>query len=134
MWNISTQPFGFVITFSGQLDAANLQAWIDESRQRLAQPLPSDWGLIVDMRDLAPLTNDAQLLMTEGQSEYKKRGMSRVAVVLTDAITTLQFRRLGRSSGVASIERFINAASTPNWKIIAKQWVADGIEPPRRGQ
>ena len=131
MWKISSQPFGFVLTFSGKLDTLSLQAWIDEAKQRLAEPLPENWGIIVDMRKLLPLDDDAQLLMTQGQKEFKSRGMSRVAVVLVDAITILQFRRLGRSSGVAPLERFINAQSTPNWQAVAKQWVVDGIESPR---
>src|SRR2546426_866903 len=108
MWNISDQSFGFVLTFAGRPDATQLAAWVEESKRRLTRPLPAQWGLVVDMCELQALDSAAQDVMAEGQRLFKQRGMSRVAVVVKDAITVLQFRRLGRGTGVDSIERFIN--------------------------
>ncbi len=130
MWNIANQSFGFVLTFSGKPDAAELAAWHQESKLRLAGQLPSGWGLVVDMRALQPLEPDAQVVMAQGQLEYKRHGMTRVAVVVQDAVAIMQFRRIGRGTGVDKVERFINAASTPQWQSVAKQWVTAGVEPP----
>ncbi len=131
MWNISNQSFGFVLTFSGKPDAAELTAWLEESKLRLSQRLPAIWGIVGDMRELQPLDPGAQAVMSAGQMEYKRHGMSRAAVVLVDPVAIMQFRRLGRGTGVDSIERFINAVNTPNWQSAAKQWVVAGTEPPQ---
>ena len=130
MWNVSTQSFGFVLTFEGSPSAAELEDWIVESKNRLAGPLPAGWGLVVDMRSLKPLAADAQAVMAKGQLEYKNKGMTRVAVVMTDAIAIMQFRRLGRGTGVDKVERFVNSETTPNWQSVAKAWVVSGTEPP----
>lgn len=130
MWQINPQSFGFVLTFSGRIDPAEMQAWAEAARRQLAGPLPPDWGVVVDMRTLEPLSAEAQQVMVEGQKAFKQRGMKRSAVALKDAVTTLQFRRLARSSGIDAWERYINVAQVVQWQHAAKQWVAAGIEPP----
>jgi hypothetical protein len=131
MWDISNQPFGFVVTFSGRPSVAELTEWLEESKRRLSQPLPEGWGVIIDMREMMALDPAGQKLMSEGRNEYQQRGMKRVATVLSDPITILQFRRLGRAASMNEVTRFIDSVSTPNWKSAAKQWVIAGIEPPQ---
>lgn len=131
MWNIARQSFGFVLTFEGSIQPAEMQAWVAEARKQLAAPLPASWGVVVDMRGLQPLSAEAQRLMVEGQVEFKQRGMKRSAVALKDAVTTIQFRRLARESGIDAWERYINVELTPQWQSAAKQWIVDGTEPPK---
>ena len=130
MWKISKQTFGFVLTFAGIIGPEEMKAWVTQSKVELAGQLPSIWGVIVDMRELQPLNQASQAVMLEGQIAYKARGMVRSAVALQDAITTLQFRRLARNSGIDAWERYIDAAENPNWQSIAKQWIVAGAEPP----
>lgn len=129
MWNISRQSFGFVLTFSGSLQLEELRQWQVQVRHELKTLPQGTWGVIVDMRALAPLPDEAQKLMVEGQQLFLKAGMKRSAVALNDAIITLQFRRLARQSGIDAWERYINAAGTSNWQSAAKRWVVDAIEP-----
>jgi hypothetical protein len=41
---------------------------------------------------------------------YHSRGMQRSCVILQDAITTIQFMRLSRKSGIFEYERYIDAS------------------------
>ncbi len=130
MWKISKQSFGFVLTFSGQLNVQDLQAWLSEVRQVLQDPLPAQWGVVVDMRELPALSAECQDLIQSGQRAFKQRGMQRSAVALSDALTTLQFRRLARTTGIDQWERYINVQQVASWQTAAKRWVVDGQEPP----
>jgi len=68
--------------------------------------------------------------MAETQALYKQKGMQRSAVVLDNALTTTQFRRIAKESGIDAWERYIDANLTPKWSEAAVKWVRDGIEPP----
>jgi len=131
MFKIAKQSFGFVLTFAGKIDAKEMQEWVNATRKELAAPLPDVWGVIVDMRELQPLAVDVQTVMVEGQKLFKQRGMKRSAVALKDAVTTMQFRRLARESGIDAWERYINVEETQNWQSAAKQWITDAVEPPK---
>ena len=130
MWKISKQSFGFVLTFSGPQSPEDLQAWLQEAQRQLQAPLPANWGVVVDMRELPALSAASQAVMQSGQQAFKRQGMVRSAVALSDAVTTMQFRRLARSSGIDQWERYINVQTVDNWQTAAKRWVVEGVEPP----
>lgn len=129
MWNISRQSFGFVLTFKGSIELAEMGQWVAAAQRELSSPLPAGWGVIVDMRELLPLRQDAQAMLIEGQKSFKQQGMTRSSVALKDAVTTMQFRRLARTSGIDAWERYIDTSALPQWQTAAKQWVVSGIEP-----
>lgn len=131
MWKISKQSFGFVLTFASPMSAQDMQAWVTESKQVLSEPLPGEWGVVVDMRELSALTAEAQKLMQTGQALYKQAGMKRSAVAVRDAVTAMQFRRLARNSGIDQWERYINVQQVAQWQSAAKRWVVEGSEPPQ---
>jgi hypothetical protein len=81
------------------------------------------------MRTLAPLPVEAQEVMVRGQSMYRSRGMERSCVILDDAITTIQFMRLARKSGIFKYERYINASEHRDWLARARNWVRHAIAP-----
>lgn len=128
MYKIERRPSGFVLTFGGSMEAAEMQRWYDESIETL-KVAPSDFGVIVDMRSLAPLKQDAQAIMVKGQQAYKLRGMKRSCVVVNDATTMIQFKRLAKESGIYSYERYLDGSKTPDWSAIAVKWVKDSIDP-----
>jgi len=132
MWNISKQSFGFVLTFSGDITAPEMRDWVADAKKQLAAPVPAIWGVIVDMRELRPLKQDVQAVMVEGQKAFKMRGMQRSVVALKDPVTTMQFRRLARASGIDAWERYIDVSVQPNWQTAAKQWILSEVEPTSR--
>ena len=130
MYKIEKTDLGFQLTFGGDMTEAELQTWYEESAGVLAEvQLP--FGVIIDMRTLAPLPIEAQTVMVKGQAMYRSCGMQRSCVILEDAITTIQFMRLARQSGIFKYERYINASVQKDWRQVARSWVRDAVAPPQ---
>ncbi len=129
MYSIEKRPTGLLLTFNGLVSADEMAKWATEAKSILARQ-QGDFGVIVDMRKLSPLPPEAQKIMVETQATFKKMGMKRSAVILENAITTAQFRRLAKESGIDAWERYINSIATPTWSDAAVKWVRDGAEPP----
>ena len=128
MYKIEKRSSGFMLTLGGSIEPAEMQKWLEESKTMLAG-VSGSFGVIVDMRTLAPLPPAAQAFMVEGQQLYKKAGMQRSAVILNNAVTTLQFRRLAKESGIHAWERYLDASSEPQWQQKALDWVTSGKDP-----
>lgn len=128
MYAIERRPFGYHLTFAGSVQRAEMDAWVEESRRVLAGAPPA-FGVFVDMRALAPLTDDAQVAMREGQRIYKEHGMTRSVVILSNAVLTMQFRRIAKETGIHEWERYINGGKEPDWEAVGLRWIEDGIDP-----
>jgi len=128
MYKIEKSELGFHLTFGGAVTRVELEKWYHESEQLLANR-QGQFGVIVDMRTLAPLPADAQEVMVLGQSMYRNHGMQRSCVILEDAITTIQFMRLAKHSGIYKYERYIDASAHRNWLEQARNWVEHAIAP-----
>ena len=128
MYKIDKTDLGFNLTFAGDMTKDEIEKWYTESEQALMGQ-QSPFGVIIDMRTLAPLPVEAQEVMVRGQSMYRSRGMERSCVILDDAITTIQFMRLARKSGIFKFERYINASEHRDWLARARNWVRHAIAP-----
>jgi len=128
MFKIEKTDLGFYLTFAGDMTKPELQKWYEESEQVLTGQHGA-FGVIIDMRTLAPLPHEAQAMMVLGQSMYRNHGMQRSCVILEDAITTIQFMRLARQSGIFKYERYVDASAHRDWLAIARSWVRDAITP-----
>ena len=128
MYKIDKTDLGFYLTFAGDMTKVEIERWYAESEHALAGQ-QSPFGVIIDMRTLALLPVEAQEVMVRGQSMYRSRGMERSCVILDDAITTIQFMRLARQSGISKYERYINASAHRDWLAKARNWVRHAIAP-----
>ena len=54
MYKIERKTSGFLLTFGGIIEQAEMQRWVHEAKQALEKET-GDFGVIVDMRTLAPL-------------------------------------------------------------------------------
>jgi hypothetical protein len=99
VYKIDKTDLGFNLTFAGDMKNDESEKWYTESEQALIGQ-QSPFGVITDMRTLVPLPVEAQEVMVRGQSMYRSRGMERSCVILDDAISTIQFMRLARKSGI----------------------------------
>jgi len=128
VYKIEKTDLGFYLTFGGDMTKDEMEKWYEDSEQVLTgQQAP--FGVIIDMRTLAPLRVEAQGAMVRGQSMYRSRGMQRSCVILDDAITTIQFMRLARKSGIFKHERYIDASAHRDWLAEARNWVRHAIAP-----
>jgi hypothetical protein len=130
MYKIEKTDLGFQLTFGGDMTEAELETWYQESAGVLTG-MHIPFGVIIDMRTLAPLPIEAQTVMVKGQAMYRSCGMQRSCVILEDAITTIQFMRLAKQSGIFKYERYINASVHKDWRQVARSWVRDAVAPPQ---
>jgi hypothetical protein len=128
VYKIDKTDLGFYLTFAGAMTKAEIEKWYAESEQVLKGPL-APFGVIIDMRTLALLPVEAQGVMVRGQAMYRSRGMERSCVILDDALTTIQFMRLARRSGISKYERYIDASAHKDWLAEARNWVGNAIAP-----
>lgn len=128
MFKIEARPSGFLLTFSGFIQAEEMKRWVAESKAAL-KSAPATFGVIVDMSDLKPLPTDAKAVMEEGQRLYKQAGMRRSYVAVKDAVTAIQFKQIARESGIYGWERYGDVSTKPNWQAIAVSWVVQGQDP-----
>ncbi len=128
MYKIERKASGFLLTFSGHIDAKEMQNWHDESKLTLSTEKSTSFPVIIDMRNLEPLPQEAFKLMVEGQKQYKLAGMKRSAVIVNNAATVGQFKALALQSGIYATERYFDgreADATAN----AISWARDGVDP-----
>ncbi len=128
MYSIKKTEYGFRLRFGGSIEADEMEMWKEELRSAL-RSIRKGFAVFVDMRTLEPLSDEAQIPMNEGQRLALEAGMSRSVVILKDNITTLQFIRIARQSGIYETERYISAVENPAWEEMGLAWILDGKEP-----
>jgi hypothetical protein len=131
MYKIERRPGGYLLSFSGNIEKDEMQRWYNESKIALVAEKESSFGVVVDMRSLHPLQDEAKTLMVNGQQLYKNKGMRRSAVILANSDVCRQFKNLAVQSGIYVTERYIDASSTVNAVDRAIDWVKNAVEPDR---
>ena len=79
MYKIDRRTSGYILTFSGLINPDEMQRWHDDSKRSLMIETRSSFGVIIDMKDLQPITAEAKNIMVAGQKLYKDKGMERSA-------------------------------------------------------
>jgi len=131
MYKIDKTDFGLKMTLSDFITAEEMAKWLSEAQTALLS-VKKPFGVIVDMRTLKPLKSDAQVHMEAGQKLFREKGMERSAVILNDLITTMQFQRLARQTGIYQWERYFNTNTAADWETRAIQWVKNGTDPDKK--
>jgi hypothetical protein len=131
MYSIEPTSYGFKLVFGGVMNGTEVDRWLEESRRALQGHAP-DFCVFVDMRTLGPLDKEGRDAMRRGQAMYLNHGMKRSVVILSNPVTTQQFKSIAWESGIAETERYIDASADPDWETTALNWLLDGVEPPRR--
>ncbi len=129
MYKIEKREFGFKLYFSGVIQADEMRRWLEESEKVLADTC-GIFCVFVDMRGLQVLPPSSQEFMKQGQQLYKRKGMVRSVVITDTDVNRLQFVHIARKTGICEGERYIDAATEPNWEEVGLDWILEGIEPP----
>jgi hypothetical protein len=128
MYRIEKKPYGYKLTFSDFIKVDEMTKWVEDSKKELATA-KGPFGIFVDMRELKTLTPESTKVMTEGQLLYKEKGLERSAVILENAIVTMQFKRIAKQSGIYAWERYINASAEKNCEKVGEDWITKAIDP-----
>ncbi len=128
MYKIESTEYGFRLSFVGFIKKPEMEQWLTDSQAKL-KSTPKSFGVLIDMRTLKPLPDDAKEVMGKGQALYKRSGMQRSCVVLNSLTLTFQFKKIAQSSGIYSFERYLSAPDVPDWEKKAIAWVKTGADP-----
>jgi hypothetical protein len=128
VYRIERAHFGIKLTFGGVVSAQELKDWLEESRQHLDE-MEEGFCVFVDMKTLGPLDKPGQDVMKEGQRLYKSHGMARSVVILSNPVTTLQFKQIAVESGIYEWERYIDASRNEQWEQLGLDWLMHEMDP-----
>ena len=63
MYRIEKKTSGYLLTFSGKINANEMKQWYDESRLKLESETTHSFGVIIDMKNLHPLDAETSGIM-----------------------------------------------------------------------
>ena len=128
MYSIEKKDYGFKLTFGDFIQKEEMSKWVEEAKAALVGQT-GEFGVFVDMRELKPLPKDAVEVIQEGQKAFKEKGMVRSVVILANPVTTLQFKDIGKKTGIYQWERYIDASSVSDWEAVGIAWIKDAKDP-----
>ena len=131
MYAIGFLYCGFQFILAGQVTAQEMQAWMNDVQRHLLSS-PKDFGLLLDLRTLAPLSPAATTTLATGIQLCQQRGLRRTAVIVLKRATKLELARLAKESGIDQWERYLSADDTPDWRERGLAWIDQGIDTERR--
>lgn len=129
MHSIEKTPFGIAIKLSGSIPPEEMTRWVNDEQWFLPSLPPHAFGMIVDTRELEPLSSESQQELQKGLRQLQARGLQRTAVIVDQQSTHEQFLKTSQESGIDAGERYIDASKAKTWQDLAKAWVAEGVEP-----
>jgi hypothetical protein len=72
MTKIEKKDYGFKLTFAGSINPDEMASWVDSSKTELSSQT-SKFGILVDMRELSPLSPGAKEKCLKDKSFTKKK-------------------------------------------------------------
>jgi hypothetical protein len=128
MYAIEGTPFGFRLTFSGNMDVDEFERWLVDASRILASAL-ARFGVLSDMRFMGTLLPKCQDILIRGQQAFRARGLERSAVVVSKGYVMTQLKIIALTSGICDGERYLDATVRPDWESEALAWIVSGREP-----
>jgi len=128
MYKITKVSSDYLLAFTGFVSRKEMLQWLSELKVQLARETVASFGVIIDLRALAPLTPEAENLMNKGLELLRAGGMSRSAVILHNETAAGQLRRLVEGAEAGDWERYI-PSTVPGWSDLAISWIRDGKDP-----
>jgi hypothetical protein len=121
--------FGYHFTFSGTITLEETIEWIDQAKESVLQLEGKDFCVFVDMREIEILPAECKAKVEEIQKFYKKHGMNRSVIILSDEVTLMQLKLIAKKTGIYQSERYINGSSNPDGEEIAMDWILHAVDP-----
>lgn len=128
MYDNTQTEYGYEMTFTGFIEIDEMQTWATTVRDALDGHESDEWHCLVDMRDLEAMSPESKELMTEVKTDCHREGLDRVATVVSDTTTRLQFQQMSRGTGSVA-ERYVAADQREAPLDVARAWVRDGVRP-----
>lgn len=127
MYHVRQRDFGYVLTLTGAVRAAELKSWYDATHDHL-RGRDGPFGVLVDAQRCRPLSKVARFWLLRGQHVCEEAGLARAAVLVDS--TSQDGYWPGLMAGVRRDPRvrFIDATrSYP--RVRALSWILKRVEP-----
>lgn len=128
MYTVDATGDGLLVRLGGLVQEEEI-AQMAAELERCAQAMGGEFELLMDVRSLHPLGEQAVIRLQGCQSELSRRGMGRSAVVLDDTFAMMYFAQLAQDCGVAELQRYFNASRQHDWRARARDWLRERIDP-----
>jgi len=131
MYKVETTEYGIKLAVSGVISLDEANEWLLEYREKLVEVITRNepFGHMVDLRGFEPTSPEVQEVTKVCMSEFVRGGGQRSAVILDNAIASMQIRRLALETGIYKLERYIDAKKYPNAEDRAYAWIVGGVNP-----
>lgn len=106
MYKIEKTDYGFHLTFSGRIEAAEMLKWDQESELMFRSFKKQDFVVLIDMTQLQMLPQDSKTILIDGQKLYRDKGMQKSAVLAPNLLVKSQMTNTARESGILDTERY----------------------------
>lgn len=98
MVHVEPTLYGLKTTFTGDLDARQLKAWLKQSKASLADLSPG-FRVLIDLRRAGPLPDEALVFWDVGIALHERQGMRESMVLLPDGQAVDMQAMVGRKAG-----------------------------------
>lgn len=86
-------------------------------------------GILIDIRELKPLSSESIEKIKKGKKLLKEIGIVRTAIILDNIITALQFKEISIEIDTFEWERYIDALKVDNWEDSGENWIVHSLDP-----
>ncbi|MBN1212369.1 MAG: hypothetical protein JXA92_07305 [candidate division Zixibacteria bacterium] len=128
MKKIESTIYGFKITASGITEPEEMEQLKFEIIHTLAEH-NRPFSLIIDIRDLVPLSPELVEIVKEIQISCRKMSLERAAIVVKSPVLIQQAAQIGFESITSKYDRIIDASKNSDWEEVAFAWAANAVEP-----
>jgi len=91
------------VTVRGKMDIAELQAATNKIKEE-ARRLKSGFGVVSDIQEFIPLTEEVRQAMQNTMKVIRDAGMGHVVRISTNAVVANQWQRTSRTAGYEALE------------------------------
>lgn len=124
---VTPTTYGYRTEISAPLQAADVKMWTEEIRS-VVRGRPA-FSQLVDIRNNTARDEDTTRMIEETMQWVRANGLQRSAVIVASPTLKMQVQRLARNTGVDTYERYLDAASDPQWEQKALAWLERGVDP-----
>lgn len=132
MYRFQKTGYGFHLMLVGYMEKEELLKWKREGEIYLAGNIQQGFSVLVDITLVKTIPVECKQVIVDVQKMFRQYGMNRSAVILSDKIVYMQFRKIASESGIESTERYILTSDYENAEKVALDWILNRVDPDKK--
>ena len=128
MISFKETEFGLKLEVRGLLELSDFSEFYNQA-QKFLMNIPRGFYLLLDLRELAPLSPEITPALKNIHKLFLSHGLSRAAVITANSRVTVQTKKISLETGLFDKEIYVNPDIYPDWEKRALKWFKLGIDP-----